>query len=63
MVLENKTYPKEQALNYLEDVIRNNKYIDTASVMRMFELSRGEFEEYYSKAENKIKQELITNKK
>jgi hypothetical protein len=58
MVLENKIYPKEQALNYLEDIIRNNKCIDIAFVMRMFELSRGEFEQYYSKAENKIKEEL-----
>lgn len=63
MVLENKTYPKEQALNYLEDALRNNKCIDIAFVMRMFGLNRKEFEIYILQAENKISQELITNKK
>lgn len=63
MVLENKTYPKEESLNYLEDALRNNKCIDVAFVMRMFGLNRKEFEIYILQAENKISQELITNKK
>lgn len=62
MILENKTYSKQESLEYLEYAIRNNNCIDVAFVMRMFGLSRGEFEIFYSQAENKIKQELLTNK-
>jgi hypothetical protein len=58
MVLENKIYPKENSLEYLEYAIRKNNCIDVAFVMRMFGLNRKEFEEYYSKAENNIKEEL-----
>ena len=58
MVLENKKYSKEESIVYLENAIRKNNCIDVAFVMRMFGLNRKEFEEYYSKAENKIKEEL-----
>jgi hypothetical protein len=54
MVLENKIYPKENSLEYLEYAIRKNNCIDIAFVMRMFGLNRKEFEEYYSKAENQV---------
>jgi len=58
MVLENKKYSKEESIVYLENAIRKNNCIDVAFVIRMFGLNRKEFEEYYSKAENKIKEEL-----